>query len=186
MTEQIKLISERIKGLRDTYGISIETLAKELSIPLKVLINYESGNIDIPVSFLYKLAQRFDVELSLLLTGDNPKLHLFSIVRKGCGVKVERRKQYKYENLAYKFVNKKAEPFIVTVEPDSSENSSPLQFNSHPGQEFNYVIEGDMKLVLDGHEITLSEGDSIYFNSSFDHAMKALNNKPVKFLAIVI
>ena len=115
MTEQIKLISERIKGLRELSGISIETLAKELSLSVKTVTEYESGMVDIPVSFLYKLTQRFDVELSLLLTGDNPKLHLFSVVRKGQGVSVERRKQYKYENLAYRFVNKKAEPFIVTV-----------------------------------------------------------------------
>jgi mannose-6-phosphate isomerase-like protein (cupin superfamily) len=186
MTEQIKLISDRIKALREISGISTETLSKELAIPTKLLLDYESGTMDIPVSFLYKLAQKFDVELSVLLTGDNPRLHMFSIVRKGKGVSVERRKQYKYENLAYKFVNKKAEPFIVTVEPNNSDESAPLQFNSHPGQEFNYVLEGSMKLVINGHEIILNEGDSVYFDSSFDHAMQALNNSAVKFLTIVI
>ena len=186
MTEQIKLIAERIKGLREITGLAIDAFAKELTIPVTVLAEYESGNTDIPVSFLYMLAQKFDVELSVLLTGDNPRLHMFSIVRKGKGTIVERRKQYKYENLASKFVHKKVEPFMVTVEPDLTNNSTPLQFNSHPGQEFNYIIEGSMKLVLDSHEIILNEGDSVYFDSSFDHAMKALDNAPVKFLVVVI
>jgi quercetin dioxygenase-like cupin family protein len=32
----------------------------------------------------------------------------------------------------------------------------------------------------------MNEGDSIYFDSGFKHAMKALNNEQVKFLAIVL
>ena len=37
-----------------------------------------------------------------------------------------------------------------------------------------------MKIIIDGHEIILNEGDSIYFDSGYNHAMKALNNKPAK------
>ena len=61
-----------------------------------------------------------------------------------------------------------------------------MEFNSHPGQEFNYVIEGTMKIIIDGHEIVLNEGDSIYYDSVYTHAMKALNNKTVKMLAVVL
>jgi quercetin dioxygenase-like cupin family protein len=43
-----------------------------------------------------------------------------------------------------------------------------------------------MMTIIDGHEITLNEGDSIYFDSGYKHAMKALNNEQVKFLAIVL
>jgi quercetin dioxygenase-like cupin family protein len=98
-------------------------------------------------------------------------------------VSVERRKEYKYQNLAYNFVHKKAEPFLVTVEPDS--DNSPIHFNSHPGQEFNYVLEGTLKIVINGHELILNEGDSLFFDSGANHGMKALNEKPAKFLAII-
>jgi transcriptional regulator with XRE-family HTH domain len=184
MIEQIKQIAERIKELREISNISIETLAKELGISVNKYLEYESGNLDIPVSFLYKIAHRFDVELSVLLSGENPKLHIYSVVRKGKGLIVERRKQYNYESLAYNFINKKAEPFIVTVDPQPE--TSPVQFNFHAGQEFNYVIEGTLKIIIDEHEVILNEGDSIYFDSAFNHAMKALNNKKAKFLAIVM
>ncbi len=184
MDEQIKLIAERIKELREISGVSCETLSNELSIPGDLLAQYESGNIDIPVGFLSKFAHRFNVELSALFSGENPRLHVYSIVRKGKGLNIERRKQYKYENLAYNFINKKAEPFIVTIEPSSGQTQ--MEFNSHPGQEFNYVIQGSMKIVIDGHEIILNEGDSIYYDSNYSHAMKALNNTTVKMLAIIL
>ena len=98
--------------------------------------------------------------------------------------RLERRKQYRYESLAFNFIHKKAEPFMVTIDPNT-ESASP-EFNSHPGQEFNFVMKGTMMSIIDGHEIILNEGDSIYFDSSYNHAMKALNNEQVKFLAIVL
>jgi transcriptional regulator with XRE-family HTH domain len=184
MTDQIKLIAERIKELREISGTSIETLAKDLDVSNELLTEYESGEIDIPVGFLYKISHKYGAELSSLLSGENPRLHVYCVVRKGKGLSVERRKQYMYENLAFNFINKKAEPFMVTIAPYP--DNTPVEFNSHPGQEFNYIIEGTMKIIIDNHEIILNEGDSVYYDSSYKHAMKALNNKPVKMLAVVL
>jgi transcriptional regulator with XRE-family HTH domain len=184
MTEQIRQIAERIKELREISGLSIETLAGKLGIDTEHYIKYESGDTDIPVGVIFSIAEFFKVELSVLLGGDNPKLHVYGVVRKGKGVKLERRKQYKYESLASSFINKRAEPFMVTIDPDISNAVS--EFNSHPGQEFNYVIDGSMTIIIDGHEVILNEGDAIYFDSGYKHAMKALNNKQVRFLAVVL
>ena len=183
MTEEIKAIASRIKELREIQGVSAETVARELRMPIEQYLLYETGEVDIPVSFLYQIAHRFNVELSVLLSGENPKLHIFCVVRQGKGLSVERRKQYKYESLAYNFVNKKAEPFLVTVEPTDSKD---IHFNAHPGQEFNYVLEGRMKVIIDTHEIILNEGDALYFDSGYNHAMQALDKKPAKFIAIVL
>jgi transcriptional regulator with XRE-family HTH domain len=184
MTEQIKQIAERIKEIREISGISSETLAVKLGVSTDVYLNYESGDTDIPVGIVFKICELFNIELSVMLGGDNPKLRIYGVVRKGKGLKLERRKQYKYESLAYNFIHKEAEPFMVTVDP-RPENSL-LEFNSHPGQEFNYVIKGTMMTIIDGHEIILNEGDSVYFDSGYKHAMRALNNEEVKFLAIVL
>lgn len=184
MTEQIQLIAARIKELREIAGISAENFATELNIEHGLLAEYESGSMDIPVGFLFKVANKFNMELSALLRGDQPKLHVYSVVRKGKGLNVDRRKQYNYEHLAYNFIQKKAEPFLVTVNPDV--NDKALEFNSHSGQEFNYVLEGTLMIVVDKHEIILNEGDSVYFDSGYQHGMKALNNQPSKFLAIII
>ena len=73
---------------------------------------------------------------------------------------------------------------MVTIDPKPEDTL--LEFNSHPGQEFNYVLEGAMMTIIDGHEIILTEGDSIFFDSGYNHAMKALNNEQVRFLAMVL
>jgi mannose-6-phosphate isomerase-like protein (cupin superfamily)/DNA-binding XRE family transcriptional regulator len=183
MTEHIRPIVERIKGLREIAGLSPEVMAHELGIPSELYLEYESGTVDIPVSFLFEVAKTHKVELSAILSGDNPRLHVYCVVRKGKGMEVERRRQYHYENLAANFINKKAEPFMVTIDAES-ENAQ-MEFSTHHGHEFNYVLEGAMKIVVDGHEIALSEGDSIYYDSGYKHAMKALGGSKVKFLAIV-
>jgi transcriptional regulator with XRE-family HTH domain len=184
MSDQIRQIAIRIKELREIHGITLESLAKEFEITKVQYEEYESGEIDIPVSFLYKIASKFNVELTAILTGDNPKLQTYCLVRKGKGVSVERRKEYKYQSLAHNFVNKKAEPFLVTVEPNSED--TPISYNIHPGQEFNYLLEGELKIIIDGHELVLKEGDSLFFDSNIKHGMKALGNKPAKFLAIIM
>lgn len=181
--ENIKNIAMRIKELREIAGVSQETLAHEFSIPGETYREYESGTVDIPVSFLFKVAHRFSVELTDLLTGESPRLHIYSLVKNGTGPSIERRRQYQYRHLAYNFMHRKAEPFLVTVEPEST--GSAMSFSSHPGQEFNYVLEGRLQIVVDDHELTLSPGDSLYFDSGYRHGMRALDDMPARFLAIV-
>ena len=152
MTEQIKQIAGRIKEIREISGISAETLAAKLGLEKDIYINYESGDTDIPVGLVFKISELFNVELSVLLGGDNPRLHIYGLVRNGKGLKLERRRQYKYESLAFNFIHKKAEPFMVTIDPDPEGKST--EFYSHPGQEFNYVLKGTMLTIIDGHEIT--------------------------------
>lgn len=184
MSNQIKQIASRIRELRDIAGISAESLAVELDIPAETYKEYEGGEIDIPIGFLYKLANKYNVDLTAILTGENPRLHTYCLVRKGKGINVDRKNPYKYQNLAYNFVDKKSEPFSVCVEP--SADDEPIHLNSHPGQEFNYVLEGSLMIYLDGHQLVLNEGDSLYFDSSCNHGMKAIGGKQAKFLAIII
>lgn len=183
MEEQIKQITERIKGLRDIYGVSADDVARELGIDRQVYLDYESGEADIPVSVLYQLAHYFKLELSALLTGEEPRLHTYALTRNGRGVSVERRQEYKYQSLASNFAHKKAEPFLVTVEPDASDAS--VHLNSHPGQEFDYVLEGSLLVVLGTREIILNEGDSLFYDAGVNHGMKALDGKTAKFLAVI-
>lgn len=183
MFDQIKQIAARIKDLREIANLSEETLAAELGVAVDTYREYESGTADIPIGFLYEVAGRFKVELTAVLTGEDPRLRTYCLVRKGKGVNVDRRNPYKYQSLAYNFIQKKAEPFLVTVEPG---NDDTVHFNSHPGQEFNYVMDGKLMIYIDGHRLTLNEGDSLYFDSSFSHGMKALDGKPAKFLAIIL
>jgi quercetin dioxygenase-like cupin family protein len=184
MSEQIKQIAIRIKELRTIADKSIEELAKEFNVPEDQYAQYESGNVDIPVSFLCAVAQKFKVELTTLLTGEEPRLRSYCLVKKGSAPDIDRRKEYKYQDLAYNFVNKKAEVFLVCVDPKPK--TQEIHYYSHGGQEFTYLLEGKLQVMLDGHEIILEPGDSLYFNSGLRHALAAIGGKPARFLAVVL
>jgi transcriptional regulator with XRE-family HTH domain len=181
MTDQIRQIAERIKELREVSGVTPESLAKELGISNETYRDYESGDNDIPLSQLYEIAGKFNVELTEILTGDHPRLHTYSLVRRGKGVSVNRTEHYDYQSLAYNFVRKRAEPFLVTVSPQAAPET-----NSHPGQEFDYVLSGSLAVTIGGNELVLNEGDGVYFDSHHPHSMKALNDQPAQFLAVII
>ncbi len=184
MSDQIRMIAARLKALREISELSPESMALKTGVELELYMEYEGGEVDIPVGFLYEVAKKFGVELTAIITGDEPKLHSFSVVRDGRGVVVERMQEYHYESLAYNFSDKKAEPFLVTVSPGTKED--PVVINSHPGQEFNYMVEGRLRLLIDGHEIILNRGDSIYFDSNLSHGLVALDDNPAKVLAIIM
>ena len=182
MKETIQQIADRVRGLREIAGLSAENCARDLAIPPDTYRKYESGGIDIPVSFLYQVAHKFQVELSSLLTGEEPRLRIYAVTRSGRGVKVERHEDYSYQSLAFNFVHKKMEPFLVTVDP--MPESAP-QLHSHSGQEFEYLLEGTLEVVVGGHQVTLAPGDSIYFDSSHPHAVLAVGNQPARFVAVI-
>lgn len=182
MNEQIKQIAARLKGLRESVDLSVEEMAAKCNKSPEEIELYESGNVDIPISVLFDIAQRFGIETSTFISGEEPKMRSYFLTRRGKGISVERTKAYKYQALASGFINPKVEPFEVTVEP----NSNPVYLNTHAGQEFNMVLEGRLQLRINNKDLVLEEGDCIYFDSSNPHGMKALDEKPVKFLAIII
>jgi len=184
VTGEIREIAERIKELREIAGITAESPAEHLGISAEAYRNYESGSVDIPVSMLYEIAGKFKVELTEILTGEGPRLHTYSLMRKGTGIPIRRSHHYDYQSLAPNFVHKRMEPLLVTVEPKPSDSS--VETNSHPGQEFDYVLSGRLAVTIDGHELIVSDGDALYFDSNHPHSMRALDDQPAQFLAIIL
>ncbi len=182
MDDRIKLIAQRIKDLREIMDLSAAEMAKATGVSEAEYLEYEKGAQDFSFSFLYSVAGRLDVDIVDLMTGEGPRLSVCSFVKKGTGLKLERRKEYKYEHLAYIFKNKKMEPFFVTVEPKDVDARSHM--NSHEGHEFNYVLEGSMKLFIDKQEVLMQPGDAVYYDARHPHAMQA-EGGVCKFLAII-
>lgn len=177
-------IAQRIKEIRELSGYSLVDLAKEIEMTPEDYSGYETGIKDIPVSLLYDICNVLKISMTELLTGEKAKLHDYSVVRKDNGLDVERSVSYKYQNLAYSFYGRKVEPLMVTVDP--TPENEPWHLNEHNGQEYHYCVEGRMLVRIGAHEVIINEGDSLYFNSSLPHGMKALDNKPSKLLVIVI
>ncbi len=183
MTQAYSEIAERMKAIREMAGITRETLAAELKLEVERLGSYEEGEEDIPVGVLLGAAARLGVDVTALITGEEPRLKVYSLVRKGRGLEVERRKEYRYRDLAYNFQGRKAEVFLVTVEPGKA---AAAHGYAHEGQEFNYLLSGRMEVIIDGHELELAEGDSVYFDSGKEHAMAAIGDEGATFLAVTL
>ncbi len=180
--ENIEDVAKRLKGLREALEMSAEEVANVCGIDCDTYRAYENCEADIPVSFVRTLAHKFGVELPAILFGEEPKMSSYFVTRCGNGVSVERSKAYSYQALAAGFSNKVINPYMVTVEPSEQPRGN---YNTHDGQEFNYVVEGRMEIQIAGNTFTLETGDSIIFNSSLPHRMRALDGRLVRFLAII-
>ena len=184
MAEQRKDIAARLKELREIEGKTAGEVASALQVSAAEYGAYEAGEADIPASLLHDAARVLKADLTELLTGEAPRMKVFSVTRRGGGVTVERRKDYQYRNLAANFAGRKADVFEVTVPADAGESGA--HANSHPGQEFDYVLEGRMRVRIHGNELTLETGDCVYFDSNQGHSMQALDGKPARFLAMIL
>lgn len=180
----IEDVAARLRGLRDALDLSAEEVAAQCEVTPEQLAAYESGTSDIPVSFLHRLAGAYGVELTALLFGEEPTMHSYFVTRSGRGVKVERTAAYSYQDLAAGFQRRIMAPFLVTIEPSDAPTATPLALNVHSGQEFNYVLEGEIELTVGGHVTRLRRGDSIMFDSLRPHGLRAIGST-AKIIAII-
>ena len=183
MAEEIRDIIRRVRALREIEEISADDLARDLGFEPADYQSWEEGEADFPIGALVEIAARFKVDLAELVSGQTAKLKTFCLTRAGSAPEVSRRPMYSYWNLARNFHRKKAEPFLVEASADTE--LKPAILNTHPGQEFDYVLEGRLLISVGGHDLELGPGDSIYYDSQEPHGMKALGGKPARFLAFI-
>jgi transcriptional regulator with XRE-family HTH domain len=180
MNENASHVPQRIKELREILEISALDLAKDCNIPFETYSKYENAEADIPISVLYTIAARLGTDVTVLLTGDEARMDSAAVCRKGKGVQIERYPGYEFSSLAYNFKHRTMEPLLVTL--DSSKPQAALV--SHSGQEFNYVTEGSMKVIVGKTEHILSAGDSIYFDARLPHSQSAVGGM-AQFITII-
>jgi len=186
MNYEIKDVSARLKATREYLDISVEDMAAKIKIPIKDYIILESGEKDLSLSFLNDCAGALGVELIELLTGMEPRLQKYSVVKAGKGLPIDRRIGFTYQHMAYLFKHKKIEPLIVTAPYSDTEQDKPVHMSSHSGQEMNFIIKGKMKFMIGDNTEVLEAGDCVYFNSETPHGMIACGGADCEFLAVLI
>lgn len=182
MANNPEQIAARIRELRDILEIPTSLVAEKLGISEQDYLAYEANEKSIPISALYGLAELFNVDFTVLLTGEDPKMGDYTLVRAGQGVDVDRYPGYSFQSLAYNFKNRTMEPMIVTLEPHEPGKEASLV--THGGQEFNLVLEGTIAVRLAKREFILNVGDSFYFDPRIPHGQRAVG-APAKFLTII-
>lgn len=174
-------IAARIRELREDCGYTQEQLAQELNLDPKTYANYEQEGANIPISVIYSIAGKFGVDFTEIITGTNAKLDTYHVVKRGEGLSIDRYPGYSFQDLAFRYSHKVMQPLLVTIEP-SDETPTLI---THSGQEFNLVLEGSVMVLFGDKQITLNEGDTIYFNPLFPHGQKCIGDKTARFLTVI-
>ena len=183
MKEINKDIAARVREMRQICEYTTQQMADFLSIPLEEYEGYESGDHDISISALYEISKHLRIDLTDLLTGKSPNLNEYCVVRSGQGVEIERFAGYKFKSLASNFKNRRIEPLLVTIDPSDKHKVSLV---THPGQEYNMVLEGEVRVIIGQNVIELTRGDSIYFNPTIPHGQIASGSSPATFLTVIL
>ena len=115
MDYNIKEVSDRLRATREALDLTPEYMAERTQVSVEEYHAAENGERDLSLSFMNNCAEALGIELIALLTGQSPKLSMYSVIRKGEGLQIERRERFEYYHLAYTFKNKKLEPMLVTA-----------------------------------------------------------------------
>lgn len=186
MEIKISEIAQRIRTMREIMDITEAEMAEFIGCSVEEYTQAEAGESDFSFTFIYKCAEKFGVDMIELLTGDNPRLSFYSIVRKDEGLPMKRRSGFNYYHLGYRFKDKLCEPFLVTAPYSEEEQDAPIHLSNHVGQEFDYIIKGTLKVAFENHIEILNEGDSVLYDSSHGHGMIATGGEDCVFLAIIL
>ena len=186
MEVRLKEIAERIRCLRDILNISEEEMAKACGMTVEQYREKEAGSEDFSFSFLLKCAEVLGVDMIELVTGEEPRLTFYSVVRQGRGLPIKRRKGFTYQHLGYLFKDKKCEPFLVTAPYSEEEQNAPIHLSYHKGQEFDFILKRSLKVAFEDHTETLYQGDCVYYDSGHGHGMIATGGEDCVFLAVIM
>jgi mannose-6-phosphate isomerase-like protein (cupin superfamily) len=186
MTEDLK-VGEKIKLLREKKKFSLADLANKSGYSSAVLSQIENHMVSPPLGTIIKLAKALEVEPGYFFK-EKPK-SAYVIVRKDERLSVSRVASkegvsygYSYESLGADKKDRKMEPFIVSLEPGTVKKAS---LSTHDGEEFIFVLEGEMEVTLGEHSDILSPGDSIYYDSTIPHRVGAGGTTTTRILAVL-
>ena len=65
----MKEIAERLRGLRDSVDLSTAEMAAQTGIEASTYETYETGEVDIPMSYICQVAKTFNVDTAILISG---------------------------------------------------------------------------------------------------------------------
>jgi quercetin dioxygenase-like cupin family protein len=74
------------------------------------------------------------------------------------------------------------EPFVIDINPTEDRD---FQLSAHEGEEFIYVMEGEVEIDYGKDRYTLKQGDSIFYDSIVKHHIHGAPGKSAKILAVV-
>jgi transcriptional regulator with XRE-family HTH domain len=179
-------VGVRVKAVRERKGLSLHDVAQRTGFSETLIAQIEAGEALPPLGDLVKLARALEMKMGYLLVQGEAKP--YTLVQKKNRKAISRygsqktmRYGYFYESLAPEKRDRNMEPFLVTLEPIQQDEAP----STHDGEEFIYVLEGKIEVILGDQQETLEAEDSIYYDSTLPHRVKCLGDQSAKILAVL-
>jgi quercetin dioxygenase-like cupin family protein len=178
-------LGDRIRKAREIHSLTVEELSGRTGIDADILKRVEGNRMIPPLGDLVKLGKALETGMSYLVSPgtDKPMTVLRADQRKEASRHLGKRAErygYFYESLAPEKANRSMEPFIVTLTP-----SEEVQPSTHDGQEFLFVLQGQMMVQVGGLKEHLEPGDAVYYDSTKPHFVKCVGGREAKILAVL-
>jgi len=178
-------LNDRIRRVREMRELTVRDLSSRTGIDIATLERIESGETVPALGQLVKLGRALDMKMGYFISPGIDRL--MTVVRKHERRPMSRYGEMKsiesgyfYESLAPEKANRLMEPFIVTLVPTDVE-----EFSAHAGQEFIYVLEGEMKVQVGDRADFLKPGDAVYYDSNQPHFVRCASTTATKILAVL-
>lgn len=182
-------IGAKITTLRESLQLSQDELAERCDCDVAVIAGLEGGAIAPSLAPLIKITRALGVRLGTLLDDES---HVGPVItRKDTAEEVARLKSLEtssdggvldFFSLAEGKTSRHMEPFMIAVNPAGSGSHS---LSSHEGEEFVYVLNGEIELSYGKDLHVLRPGDSIYYDSIVPHQLRAHGDVIARILAVV-
>jgi len=185
MDKTITNLGKRIKEIRLRKGLTQEGLSARSGLTKSYISLLEAGKKIPAISTLSGIAVALGMTIGDFFESTDDSSDV-AVVKKNERVQVAQKGTpfgYVYEALSLQKKDRMMDPFIVKVLPSDKSKAKRVEFE-HAGEEFDFVIEGRIKYIINNQEYVLDEGDSIYFDSTLKHRVEAIGKKPALTLSV--
>ena len=190
MANNNSFVGSKIKGLRETKNLSIEEIAERSGLTVEQ-INSIENDVNLPsLGPLIKIARALGVRLGTFMDDNDalgPVVTRAKDREKDSSISfsngaTDARKHMEYQPLAQQKAGRHMEPFVIDINPEENPN---FQLSAHEGEEFIYVMQGEVEIEYGKDKYLLTEGDSIFYDSIVKHHVHGAPGKSAKILAVV-
>ncbi|HAT88052.1 MAG TPA: XRE family transcriptional regulator [Rhizobiales bacterium] len=179
-------LGRRLRLSRKSKGMSLAQVAEAAGLAISTISRAERGLLALTYDKLIKIAEGLDVELSVLFgkSGESFKSNSLSVARLG-DVQVQETATYRYEMLFADIWHKGMTPMTGVVKAHSRAEFD--QFIEYPGEEFLFVLSGQLTVHTEAHEpVLLNSGESIYLDSGMGHIYTSAGEEDCRILVVCL
>jgi quercetin dioxygenase-like cupin family protein len=183
--DEVVVVGSAIRALRRERCLSLRELSRKSGLSTGFRSMVERGKSSLALTSLNNAAKALDVELVALFPPGRKvrKVHPLPHVTRA---EEDGQVSIASNQRVYKVLSPRAsglilEPLFVTVQP-GSDLEEPY---AHDGEEFAYVLDGEIMYIVEGVEYRLGPGDSIHVLSTVPHAIHNNSGKPVRILWVL-